>query len=215
MLRTQRVGACGTAHASAPTFAQDGGASGSRARNYGKRSRMSKELFEAAASSLSDTPAPQPQKRPLSSASPDRPPGPTVNVPPSRPATRPLAQGATASPTAPSVKDQFRVRFRRQLVLMAVMFPAIWVAKLDSRDSHTPLEIAALAVLLDTLYDLRMSCLDERRGTTEARLRQRQGGISVAAVPLSAQPTRSMARLHSAAGAAKASRLRWAAFRGR
>jgi hypothetical protein len=111
---------------------------------------MPKDLFEAAANSLSDTSAPQPPEKPGQSArrAPSQPaPRATANVPPPQPATRPTAQQATASPTAPSVKDQFRVRFRRQLVLIVVMLPAVWAAKLNSRESHSPLEIAALAVI--------------------------------------------------------------------
>jgi hypothetical protein len=108
---------------------------------------MPKDLFEAAANSLSDTPALQPPERPRPSAPLDKPPAPKANVPPPQPATRPPAQRVTAPPTAPSVKDQFRVRFRRQLGLIAVMLPAFFAAKLDSSKTHSPLEIAALAVI--------------------------------------------------------------------
>jgi hypothetical protein len=53
----------------------------------------------------------------------------------------------TAPPPAPSVKDQFRVRFRRQLVLNAVMLCSFFAARLDSKEIRSPLEVAALVVL--------------------------------------------------------------------
>ena len=45
------------------------------------------------------------------------------------------------------VKDQFRVRFRRQLVLIAILLPAVWAAKLGSYEIRSPLEIIGLVVI--------------------------------------------------------------------
>jgi len=84
-----------------------------------------------------------------------RPPSrPAIQPPSTPPARAPLAPRAPVKPSeqppakssAELVKDQFRARFRRQLLLIAIMFPAVLVAKLDSRDTSSPSEIAGLAV---------------------------------------------------------------------
>ncbi|MCA1664638.1 MAG: hypothetical protein LC659_10275 [Myxococcales bacterium] len=72
---------------------------------------------------------------PLARTGPVRPPQPSTEAPPP-PSSEQL------------VKDQFRVRFRRQMLLTAIMLPAAVAAKLDSRDIESPLELAALTVAL-------------------------------------------------------------------
>jgi tetratricopeptide (TPR) repeat protein len=54
----------------------------------------------------------------------------------------------------------------------------------------------------DTLYDLRMSCLDERRRTTEALLHEWQGGMSVEAVQRATQAVAELPPLDACADAA-------------
>jgi tetratricopeptide (TPR) repeat protein len=54
----------------------------------------------------------------------------------------------------------------------------------------------------DTLYDLRMACLDERRQTTGALLSQWQGGMSAAAVQRAAQAVAELPPLDACADAA-------------
>jgi hypothetical protein len=90
-------------------------------------------------------------------------PAPTAPVPsapvPSVPRpvqTRPVQTqpAVTPPPPAPSagsddqlVKDEFRVRFRRQLALIAIMLPAVWAAKLDSHELRSPREIVGVIVI--------------------------------------------------------------------
>jgi hypothetical protein len=45
------------------------------------------------------------------------------------------------------VKDQFRIRFRRQVLLIAIAVPAIWVAQLDSPNGHSSFEVVGLTLL--------------------------------------------------------------------
>jgi hypothetical protein len=70
---------------------------------------------------------------------------PVPSPPPSKAPTRPRAEPAPQSPEQ-LVKEQFRARFRRQLLLTAIMFPAAIAAKLNSRETHSPLELTGLAV---------------------------------------------------------------------
>jgi hypothetical protein len=65
-------------------------------------------------------------------------------------ARTPAAETSTASRAESNdqlVRDQFRVRFRRQMLLIAIMLPSFVVAKLDSHEVKSSREIAALAVL--------------------------------------------------------------------
>ena len=66
-----------------------------------------------------------------------------------RSARTPAAETSTDSRAEPSdqqVRDQFHLRFRRQMLLVAIMLPAFVVARLDSRHIHSSREIGALAV---------------------------------------------------------------------
>jgi len=117
---------------------------------------MSKSLFDDS-DSPPESPPLQPAQRPLQPAPRAAlkpasgpfvpPPARTAAVPappPPKVATRPRR----AEPTPEQlVKDQFRVRFRRQLVLIAIMLPAVIAAKLNSEEIRSPLELAALAVV--------------------------------------------------------------------
>jgi hypothetical protein len=113
-----------------------------------------------------ETPLPQPARRaPLQSAQrAPLQPAPRSSVHPARAAQTSTSRsakpptpgvGTNAKSTADSsaesttqlVKDEFRVRFRRQLLLIAIMLPAIWAARLDSPKGRSTLEIMGLAVI--------------------------------------------------------------------
>jgi hypothetical protein len=118
---------------------------------------MSKSLFDESSNFPSEAPPLQPaQRRPLSPAerAPVQPAAPATVQPVPPPLVAPARRVETktradslAQSSAQRVRDQFRTRFHRQLLLIAIMLPAIWAARLDSRDSHSPLEIVGLAVL--------------------------------------------------------------------
>jgi hypothetical protein len=131
---------------------------------------MSKSLFDESNWLAETQPRQAAEPRPLQPAQrASLQPAPRAPVPPAQgPFVPPAARTAPVPAPQPSkiatkraraeappqsseelVRAQFRVRFHRQLVLMAIMFPAVIAAKLKSHEPvQSPLEMAALAVVI-------------------------------------------------------------------